>query len=116
MTDREPERRATARRAPPTGMALPGAFHVLVDEVSYPAELSDLSTAGLQARLDAMTFDEIRERIDGVRFGTRPPLAIRLQWGFFDGTFGAAFRDRLAAAPVVEEIIAGFDGEPSDAT
>ena len=108
MTEQAPERRRTPRT--------PGsrAFDILADEQSYPAELADISVAGLHARIDAMTFDEIRERIDGVRFGTAPPLAITLRWGFFDGNFGASFKDPLAAKPIVEEVIATFGKTPDD--
>ena len=100
MTENAQDRRDMPR------VEMPLAFDVLVDERSYPAELFDISAAGLQARLDPVTFDEIREKIDGVRFSKGPPLAIKLHWGFFDGTFGASFKDRPMAAPIVEEIIA----------
>lgn len=86
----------------------PRSFSVLVDEQCFPAELADISVAGFQARLDAVTFDEIREKIDGVRFGNAPPLSITLHWGFFDGTFGASFNDQLMAAPVVECVVASL--------
>ncbi|MCB1330873.1 MAG: hypothetical protein KDK28_16165 [Maritimibacter sp.] len=98
MSDMTPDRRQTGRS--PRHVA----FAVMVDEDSYPAELTDISPAGFQARLDAVVFDEIREQIDGVRFGTRPPLAVTLHWGFFDGRFGASFKDNLAAQPVLEEL------------
>jgi len=104
MCEETPERRQTSRTRGPR------AFDVLVDEKSFSAELSDISVAGLQAHIDPVTFDEIRERIDGVRFGTAPPLAITLRWGFFDGTFGASFNDRQMAAPIVEEVIAACAG------
>ena len=100
MTADRAERRAAARRA------VAHDFEVLVDDRSFPAELADISAGGLQARVDAVTFDEIRERIDGVRFGRSPPLAVTLRWGFFDGRFGASFKDRLEAGPVVEQVIA----------
>ena len=90
------------------------AFSVLVDEESFPAVLTNISVAGLQARVDAVTFDEIRERIDGVRFGNTPPLSITLHWGLFDGRFGASFKDDLMARPIVERIIATH-GERSEA-
>ncbi len=102
MTDNMNDRRQTLRQQ------AAGPFQVLVDEQSFPAELSDLSPAGLQGRIDAMTFDEIRERIDGVRFGQSPPLSVRLQWGFFDGTFGVAFTDRMMAEPIVAKVLAAF--------
>ncbi|PIE06405.1 MAG: hypothetical protein CSA74_12650 [Rhodobacterales bacterium] len=112
MTDEMNDRRQTFRHQGS------GSFRVLVDEQSFPAELSDISPAGLQGRIDAMTFDEIRERIDGVRFGMSPPLAIRLQWGFFDGTFGATFTDRLMAEPIIAKVIesAAFPGPAEAAT
>lgn len=88
----------------------PRVFAVLVDEQSFPAELTNISVAGLQARVDPVTFDEIRERIDGVRFGNAPPLSITLHWGFFDGRFGASFKDDLAARPIVERIIEANGG------
>lgn len=100
MSETMHERRAV-RRTPG-----PRTFAVLVDEKSFPAELTDISVAGFQARLDPITFDEIREQIDGVRFGDAPPLAITLHWGFFDGRFGASFKDGIAARPIVERLIA----------
>ena len=60
MIEHRPERRKTPRKPGPC------AFEVLVDERGYPAELSDLSVAGVKGHVDAMTFDEIRERIDSV--------------------------------------------------
>ena len=108
MTEHAPERRRTPRTPGPR------AFEVLVDDRSYPAELADISVAGLQARIDPMTFDEIRERIAGVRFGTAPALAVTLRWGFFDGTFGASFKDAAAAKPIIEEIIASCAKAPDD--
>lgn len=99
MSNKKTDRRRVERAADPQ------AFCVLVDDVSFPAELTDISVAGLQARVDAVTFDEIRERIDGVRFGSLPPLSITLHWGFFDGRFGASFKDDLMARPVVERIL-----------
>lgn len=109
MIETRAERRALARarRA--------GEIVVLVDDRSFPAELTDISVAGLQVRLDAMTFDEIRERIDAVRFGDGPPLPIALVWGIFDGRFGAVFRDRQLATPEVERYIASRQ-EPLDET
>lgn len=83
-----------------------GDLQVMVEDIGYPAELSDLSPSGLQVYLDPVIFDEIREKIDAVRFGDHPPLAIMLRWGFFDGTFGASFRDELAALPIVEQVLA----------
>lgn len=97
MSDMTPERRRIGRSRRHV------AFAVMVDEESYPADLTDISQAGFQARLDAVVFDEIRERIDSVRFGTRPPLPVTLHWGFFDGRFGATFKDSLTARPVLEE-------------
>lgn len=97
MSDMTPERRRIWRSPRQV------AFAVMVDEERFPAELTDISPAGFQARLDAVVFDEIRERIDSVRFGTRPPLAVTLHWGFFDGRFGASFKDSLSARPVLEE-------------
>lgn len=105
MTDATPERRSLPRTRGPRDI------EVLADERSFPAELSDISQAGLQVRLDAMVFDEIREQIDGVRFGNTPPLAINLRWGIFDGTFGASFTDREMAGPIVDEVIAACEGK-----
>lgn len=100
MCENDQDRRQGARQ--------PGAreFAVLVDEVSYPARLIDISHGGLQVQLDALTFDEIREQIDAVRFGPAPPLSVTLHWGFFDGRFGASFNDRVMAAPIVEAVMA----------
>ena len=103
MSDMTFDRRGTKRTPKPQG------FAVLVDEQSFPAELTDLSVAGLQARVDAVTFDEIREGIDGVRFGDAPPLSITLHWGFFDGRFGASFKDDVMARPIIERILAAED-------
>ena len=64
------------------------------------------------ARVDAVTFDEIRDRIDGVRFGSLPPLPIKLHWGFFDGRFGASFKDELSARPIVEKVVEANGGSP----
>ena len=75
MSETTAERRRVLRRPGPHD------FAVLADEECFPAELTDISGAGFQARLDAMTFDEIRERIDGVRFGNAPPLSVTLHWG-----------------------------------
>ena len=104
MSETPGDRRRVGRRPGPQ------AFAVLVDDESFPAVLTDISVAGLQARLDAVTFDEIRERIDGVRFGDMPPLSITLHWGLFDGRFGASFKDDLMARPIVERIIAADTG------
>ncbi len=93
----------------------PQDFAVLVDDESFPAVLTDISVAGLQARVDAVTFDEIREGIDAVRFGDTPPLSITLHWGLFDGKFGASFKDNLMARPIVERIIAADGGTPEAA-
>lgn len=82
-----------------------GAIEVLVDDRSFPAVLSDISVAGLQARLDPMTFDEIREKIEAIRFTGGPPLPVKLEWGFFDGTFGASFRDRFLAEVIVDRYL-----------
>lgn len=100
--------RRKARRTPGNHV-----FAVMVDEKSYPAELTDISISGFQARVDAVTFDEIREQIDGVRFGTMPPLPITLQWGFFDGRFGASFKDQLTARPIIEKVVEANGGSPS---
>lgn len=100
--------RRKARRTPGNHI-----FHVLVDEKSYPAELTDISIDGFQARVDAVTFDEIREQIDSVRFGSLPPLEIALQWGFFDGRFGATFKDALSARPIVERVVTANGGSPA---
>lgn len=94
-----PERRRHARST------LNGDLEVMVDEIGYPAEISDLSPLGVQVRIDPVIFDEIRERIDAVRFGDHPPLAVQLRWGFFDGNFGASFRDEVAARPIVEQVL-----------
>ncbi|HCQ65033.1 MAG TPA: hypothetical protein DIU07_07645 [Rhodobacteraceae bacterium] len=104
MSETPHDRRSVARTPGPQ------AFAVLVDDESFPAVLTDISVAGLQARVDAVTFDEIRERIDGVRFGDMPPLSITLHWGLFDGRFGASFKDDLMARPIVERIIAADGG------
>ena len=100
MTQARPERRALDRTR------RTGGIEVLADDRSFAAELSDLSVAGLQARIDAVIFDEIRERIDAVRFDGGPPLPIALVWGIFDGRFGASFRDRPMARPEVERYLA----------
>lgn len=99
--------RRTARRTPGNHV-----FSVMVDEQSYPAELTDISIRGFQARVDAVTFDEIRDRIDGVRFGSLPPLPIKLHWGFFDGRFGASFKDELSARAIVEKVVEANGGSP----
>lgn len=105
MTEAIPERRRHPR-APVTG-----TVQVMVDDKCYPAELADLSPRGMQARLDPLVFDEIRESIDAVRFDSLPPLAVKLQWGFFDGNFGASFKDDLEAGHVIEHFIAAH-GNP----
>lgn len=107
MNNQAVERRS-ARRTPGNHY-----FTVMVDERSYPAELTDISVQGLQARVDPVTFDEIREQIDSVRFGTMPPLTIKLQWGLFDGSFGARFTDELTARAVVERLVAANGASPS---
>ncbi len=106
MTKPDIERRQ-ARRVAGNHM-----FSVMVDDRCFPAELTDVSVTGFQARVDAVTFDEIREQIDGVRFGSLPPLSVTLEWGFFDGTFGASFNDALAARPVIERLVAADGGSP----
>lgn len=100
--------RRNARRTPGNHV-----FSVMVDDRCIPAELTDISIAGLQARIDPTTFNEIREKIDGVRFGSMPPLPITLQWGLFDGTFGAAFCDALTARPIVEQVVAADGASPT---
>ncbi|MCB1357419.1 MAG: hypothetical protein KDK53_13280 [Maritimibacter sp.] len=108
MSDMTSERRRIGRNPRQV------AFAVMVEDESFPAELTDISTAGIQARLDAVLFDEIRERIDGVRFGTRPPLPITLHWGFFDGRFGASFKDTLLAQSVLDEFFPALsDANPA---
>lgn len=94
-----PERRRLARAA------VGGDLQVMVDEIGYPAEMSDLSPLGVQVRVDPVIFDEIREKIDAVRFGSHPPLAIQMRWGFFDGRFGASFLDEEAARPIVDQVL-----------
>lgn len=106
MSQSTPDRRS-ARRAKGNHV-----FTVMVDEKSYPAELTDISLDGLQARVNATTFDEIREQIDSVRFGSMPPVEITLAWGCFDGSFGATFRDALSARPIVERVVAADGASP----
>lgn len=102
MAEVTPDRRRHTRAS------ASGDFRVLVDERSYPAEFFDLSPAGMQARVDPMVFDEIREKINAVRFGDHPPLAVTVHWGFFDGNFGVSFIDRLDAGPIVEKVLAAL--------
>ncbi len=99
MTAAHSDRRRHKRQSHPM------AIELIVADRPILARLGDISQGGLRFQVDPESLDYIADKIDAVRLYGSGPLAIRVVWGFYDGTIGAVFENPAAALPVVTRIL-----------